>query len=65
MKQGPQVMKKWVESRLTRYRTDLERPDVEPGSCTQKERIMKLEEKAETGEAVDRNRKFSVMLNNV
>lgn len=41
--------KKCLE-RFTRYRTNLERLDVEPGSCTQKKRIMKLEEKAETGE---------------
>lgn len=54
-----------MESRLTRHRTDLERLGVEPGSCTRKKRIMKLAEKEETGETVDGNSKFSVMLNNV
>lgn len=54
-----------MESRLTRYRTNVVRLGVEPGSCTQKERIMTLGEEAETGEIVDGNRKFNVMLNSV
>lgn len=54
-----------MQSRFTRHKTNLVRLGVEPGSCTEKKRIVKLEKEVETGESVDGNRRFSVMLNNV